>query len=175
MRPFRVHSGIVGLFVLAAACVRHDYVHPSTRPELCPVDSAPLQPAERQRFLVEPLPSGLEPSGGPLLGQVVDSAESRPVSRAAVLIQGAGPGGAFLEAFTDSLGRFHFPSAPTGRWPVIVRRLGYLPRQDTVALPLTAGTQLRILLPAQALVLDGFCSGYVYVAVSRPWWRWWFW
>ena len=179
MTSLHGRAGIAALVAFvalaAAACVRHDYVHPSTRPELCPVDSTPPRPAATQQFLLEPLPTGLEASVGRLVGQVIDSAEARPVSRAAVLIQGAGPGGAYLEVFTDSLGRFRFPTAPPGRWPVIVRRLGYLSHQDTVDIPLPAGTQLRIWLPAQATVLDGFCGGYVHVAVPRPWWRWWLW
>jgi hypothetical protein len=71
---------------------------------------------------------------------------------------------------TDSLGTFTFAGVKPGTYLLRTRRIGVVPRTDTLHLAHTRA--VTFVLPLDAVMNDGPCSGFM-IGIPKPWWKFW--
>jgi len=111
--------------------------------------------------------AGPAPGSGTIAVQITRAEQPGAISGTAVWLKG--PADTALQ--TDTTGFFTVTGLPAGRYELTARRIGYVPRHDSLTLQAGAGTWVRVALVPQTL--DGPCSGFAAVRVRKPWWRLW--
>lgn len=87
--------------------------------------------------------------------QLSDHETGEPISGALVrLITGAGNEARVRTRVTNQQGGFFFSHIPTGRYLLLVSRLGYVSLRDSVAIPAGEEVRMRLQLSSQPLLLQ---------------------
>ena len=112
---------------------------------------------------------GARPEAGApsvLAGRVVDRVTRTPIAGVRLSWRDSSAG-----ATTDSAGAFLLDSIRPGRSALTVRRLGYVPRVDT--LEIARAEYVVVDIPLDAAPLDGPCGGFAETYARKPWWKFW--
>lgn len=87
--------------------------------------------------------------GAVLAGRVVDE-DGRAVEDADVSLEGTR-----LMAVTDDHGRFRLEPVPVGTWEIVVQRIGYVTRTDTLDVPDGVAMELELAVAVDAVPVQG--------------------
>lgn len=158
---FRVRFALAAATLLGSlSCSRYVWVPddelPACRNRREPASSRPLTFEQRSAS-----------ESGSLRGRVVMAANRRPIPWATVVLLMNEP----RTTTTDSLGAFTFTDVRPGTYLIRTRRIGYQSPTDSLRAPLASGAAL--VLPLDAQMLDGPCSGFAALRVRKPWWKLW--
>lgn len=96
--------------------------------------------------------SAQDPSGvhvGAIDGQVFDQDTRERVEGVEIRVEGIDD-----PTFTDREGRFRIDGIPVGRYRVLIRRIGYEARLDTISVPTNSVLAVEIALARQPVVLE---------------------
>jgi carboxypeptidase family protein len=105
-------------------------------------------------------------SAGVVAGRVSDDWLG-PVAGAVVVLEST----FWIADTTDQAGYFRFSSIPPGTYRFIARRSSLRTTSDSIVVPANGG--IRVYAKLLGYGTDGACSGYVNVAVRKPWWKLW--
>ncbi|HXE58640.1 MAG TPA: TonB-dependent receptor [Gemmatimonadales bacterium] len=95
-------------------------------------------------------PSARPPAGrGAIAGRVTEQGSGRPVAEAQVLLPGSG-----AVATSDSSGRFRIASVPAGEVRLRLRRIGYMPAERAVVVPVDSVAVIEVELAQAVTELD---------------------
>ena len=154
MRPV-LACGLVGFSLLA--CARYERVY--LQCERAPVSGTDTLAVGRD---IRPEP------GAPsvLAGRVVDRVTRTPVDGVRLFWRDSS-----TVTTTNSAGAFLLDSIRPGRYALIARRLGYVPRVDM--LEITRSEYVVVDIPLDVAPLDGPCGGFAETYARKPWWKVW--
>jgi hypothetical protein len=107
-------------------------------------------------------------SSGPsiLTGRVVDRLTRKPVDGVRLFWRDSS-----ARTITEPTGAFLLDSIHPGRYPLVARRFGYLPRVDT--LEIARAEYVVVDIPLDVAPLDGPCGGFAETYARKPWWKFW--
>lgn len=113
---------------------------------------APVAPAARAQATAAP-------AGGVIVGTVIDSSTTNPVSGATVAIEGGRFG-----ALTGSDGRYRIANVPAGTYSMVARRIGYAPSRKPVTVgadeEVTVDFRLRVAVSSLSeVIVTGTAGG----------------
>ena len=101
-----------------------------------------------------------------LTGRVVDRVTRTPIEGVRLFWRDSSAG-----TTTDSAGAFLLDSISPGEYALIARRLGYVPRVDT--LQIARAEYVVVDIPLDVAPLDGPCGGFAETYARKPWWKFW--
>ena len=156
----KVRTACLTALAILAACNRYEWKDDRKVPGLCGsprTTRAPTPPRDREVMLV----------GSHLIGRVVRRDSDTAVTYADVQL-GPEP---YRRTRTDANGMFAFDSVPPSRMTLRVRQIGFAAWQETIATIETPAPELVVALRLQPT--DGPCSGFAWVRVRKPWWKFW--
>jgi hypothetical protein len=125
----------------------------------------PPEPPSRSFIQVSRDSSAVGVITGRVFDADADKGELNPLAAAVVTVLGTRLGG-----FTDSIGRFRIDSILAGHYAIRVRRIGFRPRVDSVAVIEAFGQRVDVGLARQPL--DG-CPGFMALVSRKRVWYWW--
>jgi hypothetical protein len=158
---FTLRAALVAVAAMGPlACARYELVSD----EELPACANHNRPVSNRTFTSEQDSSAAR---GSLRGRVIMSGSRLPLPGTSVTLLTDPP----RTTITDSLGAFTFTDVPTGSYLLRTRRIGIQSRADT--LHLTHARAATFVLPLDAVMLDGPCSGFAALRVRKPWWKLW--